>query len=70
MSHQGPVLTKQQLAVYLRCSTKTIERRMREGMPSFKVGGLRRFRLDLVEDWLAEQELDHGTRKSKRRSGE
>lgn len=56
----GLVLTKKQLAAYLRCSTKSVERRVSEGMPSFMVGGLRRFRLSDVEAWL-EGKNDGGT---------
>lgn len=55
-----PVLTKKQLAVYLQCSTKTIERRVSEGMPSFMLGSRRRFRLGDVETWLTDQEGDGG----------
>lgn len=49
------VLTKKQLASYLKCSTKTIDRRTKEGMPSFMLGAQRRYRLKDVMEWLEEQ---------------
>lgn len=47
-----PWLTKQQLAGHLQFSTRWIEARTREGMPSELWGGQRRFRVTAVEDWL------------------
>lgn len=58
------LLTKKQLAQRLDRSTRWIELRVREGMPSEppteRYPG-RRFRLSEVEDWLA-----HGQRKPER----
>jgi excisionase family DNA binding protein len=47
-----PWLRKAELARELQCSGKTIERRMREGMPFMPVGRHPRFRLSEVEAWL------------------
>jgi excisionase family DNA binding protein len=50
-----PWLSKQQLAAHLGYSTRWVELRVREGLPSRKMGGRRRFRLSAVEDWLEER---------------
>lgn len=47
-----PWLKKAQLAEHLGYSTRWIELRVKEGMPSEKWGGERRFRITAVEDWL------------------
>jgi hypothetical protein len=47
-----PWVTKRQLAVHLGFSTRWVELRLREGMPSRLMGGCRRFRLSEVEDWV------------------
>jgi phage terminase Nu1 subunit (DNA packaging protein) len=48
------ILTKKQLAAHLGCSTRTIENKMRDGMPALSVDrfGRRRFKLGDVETWL------------------
>jgi hypothetical protein len=48
-----PWLTKRQLADHYGFSTRWIELRMQEGMPSRMIGGRRRFRLSETENWLA-----------------
>jgi predicted DNA-binding transcriptional regulator AlpA len=50
--HAEPWLTKRQVAVHLGFSTRWVELRMREGMPSRLMGGCRRFRLSEVEGWV------------------
>ena len=47
-----PELSKRQLAQLLGYSTRWIELRVREGMPSRLLGNQRRFRLSEVENWL------------------
>jgi len=47
-----PLLTKKQLAAHFQFSTRWVELRTREGMPSELIGGRRRYRLSLVNDWL------------------
>jgi phage terminase Nu1 subunit (DNA packaging protein) len=49
------VLNKKALALRLGCSTRTIENRMREGMPTLGPDRFGRQRYDLaaVEQWLA-----------------
>jgi hypothetical protein len=47
-----PWLTKKQLAGHLGFSTRWIELRMRDGLPSRLIGGRRRFRLSEVERWV------------------
>lgn len=47
-----PWMTKQQLAEHLQFSTRWIEQRVREGMPSEMWAGQRRFRATAAEDWL------------------
>jgi len=47
-------LTRAELAAHLNVSTKTIDRMLREGMPSHRFGRrLVRLRLGEVEKWLA-----------------
>lgn len=51
----GPLLTKRQLAAHIGRSTRWVELRMREGMPSVAPTERyphRRFRLSDVEAWL------------------
>ena len=47
-----PWVTKKQVAAYLGFSTRWVELRVREGMPSMLFGGHRRFRLSEVEAWI------------------
>lgn len=63
VAHLRPVaehlLTKQQLAQHLGRSTRWVELRVREGMPSespTKRYPQRRFRLSAVEDWITSGE--------------
>ena len=48
-----PWVTKKHVAAHLGFSTRWVELRVREGMPSRLVGGHRRFRLSVVEAWIA-----------------
>lgn len=57
LGHLEPLMTIQELADYLRCSTRWIEVQMEEGLPSIKRGRLRRFQPSKVVDWL-ERESD------------
>lgn len=47
-----PELSKRQLAERFGYTTRWVELRMREGMPSRMVGAQRRFRLSECEQWL------------------
>jgi predicted DNA-binding transcriptional regulator AlpA len=47
-----PWLSKRQIADYFGRSTRWVELRMREGLPSKMIGGRRGFRLSEVEAWL------------------
>ena len=47
-----PWLSKQQIAGHYGRSTRWIELRMREGLPSRMLGGRRAFRLSAVEAWM------------------
>lgn len=47
-----PWLSKRQVAEYLGRSTRWVELRVRDGMPSKMIGGRRGFRLSEVEEWL------------------
>lgn len=55
-SRWEPLLSKRQLATLWGCSTKTIDRRVTEGLPSIPPEhspvGRRMFRLSDVEAWL------------------
>jgi len=48
-----PEMSKRQLAQWLGFSTRWVELRVREGMPSRIQGNQRRFRLSECEAWLA-----------------
>ena len=50
--HTEPMLTKQQLALHYGFTTRWVELRTREGMPSTLIGGRRRYRISEVETWL------------------
>lgn len=56
-----PVLSKRALAMALGRSTRWVELRVNEGMPSELIARRRRFRLSAVRKWLNEhQEEQHG----------
>jgi excisionase family DNA binding protein len=57
-----PWLTKKQLAAYVGFSTRWVELRVREGMPSTIIGGRRRFHVSEVEAWLKERTDDRQAR--------
>lgn len=48
-----PWLSKRQVAAHFGRTTRWIELRMREGLPSRMIGGRRGYRLSEVEAWLA-----------------
>lgn len=56
--------TKSELAERLRCSTKTVERAVKRGMPVVLVGADKRFDWDEVVCWLKQR-----TRSTWRRNG-
>jgi predicted DNA-binding transcriptional regulator AlpA len=47
-----PWLSKRQIADYLGRSTRWVELRVREGLPSKMIGGRRGFKLSEVEAWI------------------
>jgi hypothetical protein len=53
-SQQPTIVTKAALAQHLKCSTRSVENKMAEGMPSLDLDrfGRRRFNLESVEAWL------------------
>jgi excisionase family DNA binding protein len=51
-THYEPWLTKRQVAAHFGFSTRWVELRIRDGLPSQMMGGRRRFRLSEVEGWL------------------
>jgi hypothetical protein len=50
-----PWCTKQELAEHLGFSVRWVELRVREGMPTRRMGQRLRFQVGAVEAWLAEQ---------------
>jgi excisionase family DNA binding protein len=50
-----PWLSKRQIAAYFGFSTRWVEMRVRDGMPSEMFGGHRRFRASECEAWLLER---------------
>jgi len=55
-----PFITKQQLANHLGFSVSWVERRVKEGMPSHKVGSRLRFQRSQAIAWLIAQGEQHG----------
>lgn len=47
-----PWLSKRQIAAHYGRSTRWIELRVREGLPSLMLGGKRAFRLSEVDRWM------------------
>jgi excisionase family DNA binding protein len=52
MSNVENYLTMDELMKYLKVSRVSITRYMNKGMPSVKLGGLRRFKISEIENWL------------------
>jgi len=50
-----PWLTTQQLADHLGFSTKWVQRKVKDGMPSERFGSRLRFKATVVEAWLIDQ---------------
>lgn len=50
------VITKEELATFLKVTQRTIDRLRKEGMPFFKVGTNIRFDKEEVIKWLKENE--------------
>jgi len=50
-----PWLSKKQIAAHFGFSTRWVEMRVREGMPSQMIGGHRKFRVIECEQWLLER---------------
>ena len=50
-----PWVSKRQLAGHFAYSTRWVELRVREGMPSQMIGGQRKFRISECETWLIER---------------
>lgn len=55
-----PWVGKAQLARHWGKSTRWIELRMRDGMPSRMMGGRRQYRVSACEDWLRENGILEG----------
>jgi excisionase family DNA binding protein len=51
-----PWIDERALARYFGVSTRTVRRWRREGMPSRRVGGGRRYRISLADVWLDRME--------------
>lgn len=53
MSSERLLIGWKQIAAYLRCSIATAERRARDGLPVFRVGGSVRAHADDIDRWLS-----------------
>lgn len=51
--------TREQLAIDLRCSERTIIRREHQGMPVIKLGSLRLYNPEAVRAWIMTHERRH-----------
>lgn len=52
------LLTKKELAMYLKISTRTLDRLIEDGLPHIMVGGQYRFKIDMVMAWLGNGRSD------------
>jgi phage terminase Nu1 subunit (DNA packaging protein) len=59
---QPALLTKTELAQHLRVSERSIENRMRDGMPFVPIGRCKRFDLQQVIDWLCSDSANQVSR--------
>ena len=55
MADLEPWLTRKQLAAHLGFSVRWVDLRVRDGMPSLKMRGERRFKASAVERWLEQE---------------
>jgi hypothetical protein len=49
-----PWVSKRTLSKHLEVSTRWVERRVAEGMPFFPLGNQPRFKISVVEAWIAQ----------------
>lgn len=58
----SPLMNSQELAAYLKVSEATLSRwrSARTGPPFIRLGGVSRYRIEAVDDWLQRQEAEHG----------
>lgn len=52
LANMEPWLNKKELAYYYKCSTRTAERWVAEGIPHAQVAGAVKFKLSAAEPWL------------------
>jgi hypothetical protein len=55
IDYPEPWLDRKALAEHLGCSVRSVELRMAEGMPCWRVMGRVKFRISEVEPWLEER---------------
>lgn len=56
LNSEGEILTIKDVAEYLKVTERTIYRlAAAKKMPAFKVGGIWRFRMTDIDDWIAAQ---------------
>ncbi|GAA3585963.1 hypothetical protein GCM10022198_06570 [Klugiella xanthotipulae] len=57
----SPLLDSREVAAYLKVSESTLSRwrSAQTGPPFLRLGGIARYRLDTVDQWLASAEDDH-----------
>jgi len=55
---EDEVLTKEELAKFLKVTERTVDKMRDKGMPYFKIGTNVRFRKEKVLKWLEEQSKD------------
>jgi excisionase family DNA binding protein len=51
-----PLMSKSELAAYLKIHEKTVEDHVKKGLPVLRVGGVFRFRLSDVLSWYENQQ--------------
>lgn len=56
MLDREPWVSRRQLAAHLGFSLRWVDLRVRDGMPSMKMRGERRFKVSECERWLEQQE--------------
>lgn len=56
-----PLMSKRELAAYLKVHEKTVSNHVARGLPAVRVGGVLRFRLGEVLDWYRRNDADAAT---------
>ena len=65
---QKTLITKEELAQILSCSTYTVQRMIKEGMPHVRLGRAQRFDTEACQEWCAKRTRKDPTSNTNNRS--